>query len=159
MIRTRNSRLYAPIATVVVGSVVAGAIAIGHTWGDALIAEIVTLVVALGYYFLTGSDSDIGAIYGQRSDERQTIVRMNATRFAFIVTIGAAFVCTVIDVALNESYWQPELIGSIGGVAFLIALVRGGVHEERAPREYHGIMATKNMSESADDAGDDEGME
>jgi hypothetical protein len=155
MTRIRNSRLYAPIAAVVVGSVIAGATAIGHTWGDALICEIVTLVVALGYFLLTGSDSDIGAIYGQRSDERQVMVRMRATRFAFMAMIGAAFVCGIISVALNKSYWQADVIASVGGVVFLVSLVRFGVHDE--PREYHGIMSTKNMSESADedDAVDD----
>jgi hypothetical protein len=151
VIRIRNSRFYAPIATVVIGTAIAGATAIGHTWGDALICEIVTFVVALGYFLLTGSDSDIGAIYGQRSDERQIMVRLRATRLAFVMMIGAAYVCAMISVALNESYWQAEVIGSVGGVAFLVSLVRLGVRGEHEPREYHGIMATRNMSEPIED--------
>jgi peptidoglycan/LPS O-acetylase OafA/YrhL len=149
MINTRNSRLCAPIAVVVIGSGIAGATAIGHTWVDALITETVTLALAFGYFLLTGSDSDIGAIYGRRSDERQTTVRLQAARFAFVVMIGAAFVCAVISIALNETYWQADVIGSVGGVAFVASIMHRGVRDEHGPREYHGIMASKNMSEPA----------
>jgi hypothetical protein len=149
MTNSKSSRLYAPTAVGILGTVVAGATAIGHPWVDAVVTEIVTLVLAFGYFLVTGSDSDIGAIYGQRSDERQSTVRLQAARFAFIVMIGVAFVCAVISIALDETYWQADVIGTVGGVAFVASIMRRGVHEERAPREYHGIMATKNMSEPA----------
>ena len=100
----RNSRAFAPLGTLVIGTLVAGAVAIGHTWGDALIAEIVTVVVSLGYVVLTGRDSDVGAIYGQRSDERQREVRANASRMGFVAAMLAAYVCAIVAVAMNQSY-------------------------------------------------------
>ena len=33
MKRLRNSRAFAPLGTLVIGTLVAGAVAIGHTWG------------------------------------------------------------------------------------------------------------------------------
>jgi hypothetical protein len=140
-------RLLAPLAVIAAGSIVAGAVAVGHTWLDALITEIVTLAVATGYFILTGRDSDAGAIYSRRTDERQHVVRMNASRLALIVMICAAFVCAVVTVALNENYWQADVIGSAGGVTFLLGLVIYGAHDERSPSEGRGIMETGSDSE------------
>jgi hypothetical protein len=136
-----------PLAVIAAGSVAAGAVAVGHTWLDALITEIVSLAVATGYFILTGRDSDAGAIYSRRTDERQQVVRMNASRLAFIVMICAAFVCVVVTVALNDNYWQADVIGSLGGVAFLLGLAIYGAHDERAPGEVRGIMETGIDSE------------
>ena len=149
------SRLLMPLAVITAGSIAAGAVAVGHTWLNALITEIVTLAVATGYYIVTGRDSDAGAIYGRRTDERQVRVRMNASRFAFIVMIGAAFVCAVVTVALNDNYWQADVIGSLGGLSFLLGLAIYGAREVRAPGEGRGIMETGNDSErdrSAEDS-------
>lgn len=136
----RYSRAYAPLGTLVIGTLVAGAVAIGHTWADAMIAEIVTVVVSIGYFFLTGRDSDVGAIYGQRSDERQRAVRANASRTGFVAAMLAAYACVIIAVALNQSYWQSDVIIAVGGVAFLSGIARFGTHGERPRLEYHGIM-------------------
>lgn len=136
----KNSRAYAPLCTLVIGSIIAGAVAIGHTWADALIAEIVTVVVSLGYFILTGRDSDVGAIYGQRSDERQREVRAKASRVGFVAAVLAAYACAVIAVATNQSYWQSDVIAAVGGIGFLSGIAKFGAHDERPYREYHGIM-------------------
>ena len=141
------SRLLMPLAVIAAGSVAAGAVAVGHTWLDALITEIVSLAVATGYFILTGRDSDAGAIYSRRTDERQQVVRMNASRLAFIVMICAAFVCVVVTVALNDNYWQADVIGSLGGVAFLLGLAIYGAHDERTPGPGRGIMETNSETE------------
>jgi hypothetical protein len=72
---------------------------------------------------------------------------MNASRLALIVMICAAFVCAVVTVALNENYWQADVIGSAGGVTFLLGLVIYGAHDERSPSEGRGIMETGSDSE------------
>jgi hypothetical protein len=140
MKQLRNSRAFAPVCTLVIGTLVAGAVAIGHTWGDALIAEIVTVVVSLGYIVVTGGDSDVGAIYGQRSDERQQEVRANASRMGFVAAMLAAYACVIVAVAMNQSYWQSDVIVAVGGIGFLSGIAKFGVHDERPDREYHGIM-------------------
>ena len=142
MKRPKGSRVYAPLGTLLVGSMIAGAVAIGHTWGDALIAEIVTVIVSLVYFFVTGRDSDVGAIYGQRSDERQQQVRASASRLGFIAAVSAAYVCAAISVASNESYWQPDVIVAVGGMGFLIGIAKYGAHDERATSVYRGVMSS-----------------
>jgi hypothetical protein len=151
MKQLRNSRAFAPLCTLVIGTLIAGAVAIGHTWGDALIAEFVTVVVSLGYLVLTGRDSDVGAIYGQRSDERQKEVRANASRVVFVTAMLAAYACAMVAVAMNQSYWQPDVIVAAGGIGFLSGIAKFGVHDERPRREYSGIMDTPSKVDDADD--------
>jgi hypothetical protein len=151
MKQLRNSRAFAPLCTLVIGTLVAGAVAIGHTWGDALIAEIVTAVVSLAYLVLTGRDSDVGAIYGQRSDERQREVRANASRMGFVAAMLAAYACAIVAVAMNQSYWQSDVIVVVGGIGFLSGIAKFGVHDERPPRDYHGIMAKPSRVDDEDD--------
>jgi hypothetical protein len=152
MTKTHNSRLTVPLTVSAAGSVIAGAVAVGHTWRGALITEVVTLVIAAAYYVTTGRDSDVGAIYAQRADERQTMVRMNACRLAFIVMICAAFVCAVVTVALHDSYWQADVIGSLGGLAFLFGLKVFGAHDRETPGAGRGMMDTSNESGRRDSA-------
>ena len=155
MKQLRNSRAFAPLWTLVIGTLVAGAVAIGHTWGDALIAEIVTVVVSLGYFVLTGRDSDVGAIYGQRSDERQREVRANASRMGFVAAMLAAYACAIVAVAMNQSYWQSDVVAAVGGIGFLSGIAKFGVHNERPYREYHGIMDKSSIVNDEDLNGDD----
>lgn len=139
-----------PFTVIGAGSIIAGAVAIGHTVNDAVITEIVTLAIAFGYYLLTGRDSDTAAVYGGRTDERQDLVRMNATRLAFVVMVGVAFVCAVVTVAMNDNYWQADVIGSLGGVTYLFGLASYGAHAERHPGGVRGVMAAPGVSERAE---------
>jgi uncharacterized protein (DUF697 family) len=49
MTLTKHSRLVAPVVVAATGSVIAGAVAIGHTWAGAQVAEVVTLLLGVGY--------------------------------------------------------------------------------------------------------------
>jgi hypothetical protein len=152
MMKIHNSRLTVPVTVSAAGSVVAGAVAVGHTWRGALITEVVTLVIAAAYYVAAGRESDAGAIYGQRTDERQATVRLNASRLAFVAMICAAFVCAVVTVAQHDSYWQADVIGSLGGLTFLFSLVIFGAHDRKASGEGRGLMGASNESERNDGA-------
>jgi Predicted membrane protein (DUF2178) len=127
---TNRSRILAPAIVVVGGSIIACAVGVGHGWGHALLAEIITLLLGTAYYLMTGSNSDIGAIYRRRADERQRLVFLKASVTALRVTLAAAFVCVVITVALKQNYWQADLIGSLGGVSFLLGLAAYGASED-----------------------------
>jgi len=142
MTRARHSRLLAPAVIAVAGSVLAGAVAIGHSWRDAVVTEVVALLLCIGFYFLTRSDSDVGSVYGRRADERQQQVRSRATRSAFFVMIGVSFLCVVILVALGKSYWQADLIGSLGGGAYLLTMMIYGAHDVDRASAPHGVMAS-----------------
>jgi hypothetical protein len=131
--RTSSQRWMAPTVVGVAGTLVAGALAIGHGWSKALIAEVVTVILSAGYFVLTGRKSDIGAIYAHRSDERQHLVYLRASAVALRVMLLTAFVCALVSVAMNDSCWQADVIGTVGGVAFVIGLATFGA--EGAERE------------------------
>ena len=128
----KGSRWHAPVTVIIGGSIIALAVGIGHDWSKALITGIITLVLGVGYFLLTRSNSDVGAIYGGRADERQHLVYLRASATALRVILGTAFVCAVITVALNDNYWQSDVIGSVGGVAFLLCLAAYGDDDARA---------------------------
>lgn len=130
MTKTRHPHVLAPAVVTVAGTVLSGAVAIGHSWRDALIAEVVTLLLGVGYFALTRSDSDLGAIYGRRADERQRQVLLKASRVSFVVMICAAFLCAVVTVALGQNYWQADLIGSLGGVSYLLSMAAQGARDD-----------------------------
>jgi hypothetical protein len=111
--KKRHPRLVAPLAPLaplVAGTMVAGAVAIGHTWVGAIVTEVVTVIVSFMYYLLTGRDSDVGAIYGQRSDERQTEVRLKAIRLAFYRRDDHGIRDRDVMVAFGGQYWQEDVL-------------------------------------------------
>jgi predicted membrane protein DUF2178 len=125
----RNPRWHAAGTVLTGGSIIALAVGFGHNWAKALITEIVVVMLAVGYYVLTGNNSDVGAIYGGRADERQHLVYLRASATALRVMLVAAFVCVVVTIALNDNYWQSDVIGSLGAVAFLFCLAAYGDHD------------------------------
>jgi hypothetical protein len=142
MKKMQHSRFLMSVVVLVAGTAMAGAVAGGHTWADALITEVATVVLAAAYYALTASHSDIGDIYAQREDERQRMVLVRAQSVAWRVMILAAFVCALIAVAGNRNYWQADVIGSVGGFSFLFALFAYGAHDESPSSSSEGLMAS-----------------
>lgn len=132
MTSTKTQRFTAPAVVFVGGTIIAAAIAVGHGWSNAAIAEVVTIVLAAGYYLLAGSDSDLGAVYGNRADERQVQVVMRASHISMLLMFAIAFVGVVITVALKKQYWEFELFGNAGGFAYLISILVLGNHDENA---------------------------
>jgi hypothetical protein len=105
VIATRHPRLVAPAVTVVLGSAIALGGWIGTGWGAALAVELVTVIGACAYYLLGGRDSDVGALFGSRPDERQTSIGMRATALTGNVMILVAIGGVVIATATGSSAW------------------------------------------------------
>lgn len=141
MNKVKHSRFLVSVLVFGAGTVMAGAVAVGHTWTDAMITEVITIVLAAAYFALTASHSDIGDIYAQREDERQHEVLVKAQSMAWRVMILTAFVCALIAVAGNHNYWQADVIGSVGGFSFLFALMAYGAHDEQSASLSEGVMA------------------
>jgi hypothetical protein len=95
---TRHRRLVVPAVTVVLGSAIALGAWFGTGWGAALAVELVTVVGACGYHVLGGKDSDAGALFGARPDERQASIGLRATALSgnvmVLVAIGGVVVAT-----------------------------------------------------------------
>lgn len=139
---SKHPRLVTPLVVTAAGTVVAIAAGIGHTWTDALLTEVVVIFLAVAYYLLTGGKGDVGAIYGHRADERQRLVVMRASRLAITVVIGVAFFCAVIAVALNNNYWQADVIGTAGGLSYFLGLMIYGAHDDEATGSARGVMSS-----------------
>ena len=153
MTKFRYPRLVASLAVLAIGTAMALAVGIGHTWTDALSSEITIILITVGYYFLTGSKGDVGAIYRRRTDERQQHVIMKASRLAMLVMFALTFGIALVMVARNENYWQEDVIGSVGGVSFFLGIMIYGTHEEDAAGTSRGIMASdavKGIEETDD---------
>lgn len=123
MIITRHPRLIAPTVTVVLGSAIALGAWIGTGWGAAFAVELVTVMGAFGYYFLGGKDSDVGALFGSRPDERQASIGLRATALTGNVLVLVAIGGVVIATATGSSAWPFFLFCSVGAATFLLGLV------------------------------------
>lgn len=123
MIGTRNPRLVAPAVTVVLGSAIALGAWIGAGWGAALAVELVTVIGACGYYLLGGRDSDVGALFGSRPDERQASIGMRATALTGNVMILVAIGGVIIATAAGTSVWPFFLFCWVGAATFVVGLV------------------------------------
>lgn len=142
MTRSKYARLIAPASTLAVGTAAAIAVRIGHTWTDAIVFEVFILVLSTGWFLLTLTKSDVGAIYGQRQDERQQHVVLRASRFAMIVLFAVTYLTLLIQVASNKVYWQEDVILSVGGVSYFLGLLMYGSHNEDDQGTRRGIMAS-----------------
>jgi hypothetical protein len=144
MIMTRHPRLRAPAVMATGGTVIAAAVVIGQGWAAAVPVEVVTIAAAIGYYLLGGRSSDLAAIIGHRTDERQESIRVRARSLAAQVAGLAALIGYVIELARGSAVWPFELFVAVLAGSFLAGLViyrtRGagpangpdGEHEERS---------------------------
>jgi uncharacterized membrane protein len=131
----KSSRFVAPLAVLIGGTIVSVAIGVGHGWSNGLIGEVATIVISFGYWLATGSKSDLGAVYRNKVDERQQIVYWRASALSVRVMLLAAFVIAVVTVALKANYWQADLIGSLGGLTFILGLANYGANDEQSEHD------------------------
>jgi hypothetical protein len=137
---TKHSRLRAPAAIASLGTIIAGAVAYGRGWSAAITVEIFVLLAAAYVYGVARSDSDIGAVFGRRTDERQRLIEMKARELSMAVMYLASVVCVAIALSLKQNYWQADVIGSVGGISFLLGLKIYGPHEDESLGR--GMMAS-----------------
>jgi hypothetical protein len=122
MTRIRNTRLQTPAAAVLAGAGIACAFGIRQDWSSAIIAAAVTLCLAGALYFIGGQDTDLGAVLGQRDDERQQLVALRAAQLSLIGVFYALVAACVIAAAVKHAFWPFEILVDITGVSYLIGL-------------------------------------
>lgn len=136
--RTRGERLArwrTPLSIFVIGTAAAGAVAATSGWADAATVEIFAVLTAAGFFALAGSDSDAGAVFGHRMDERQGEVALRAQALAFRVMYLVSVVCVVVVLSQRGSYWQADVVGSSGGITFIVGLRLYGLRSGAPARE------------------------
>jgi hypothetical protein len=123
MTRTTRPRLRVPGVMAIGGSAIALATLVNSGWQAALPVEAFTIAATIGYYVLGGRDSDFGAIFGGRSDERQASAGMKATALAGSVTGVVALGGFVIATAVGSTIWPFALFCCVTAASFLAGLV------------------------------------
>jgi hypothetical protein len=123
MTTTKNSRLRVPAVMAIGGSAIALATLVNSGWEAALFVELFTIAATTGYYVLGGRDSDAGALFGSRPDERQMSVGMKATALAGNVMGIVALGGFVIATAMGAAIWPFALFCAVGAASFLAGLV------------------------------------
>jgi hypothetical protein len=101
---------------------------LGRGWGAALGVELVTALATLGYYVLGGRDSDLGAMIGARSDERQATIGMRAAALSGMTLGTVALGGFVIATAMGRWVWPFLFFAVVGSAAYLTGLV---IYRER----------------------------
>ncbi len=118
----KHGRLAAPAIMIIGGTGLAGAVVVGQGWEAAVPAEAVAVVAAIGYYIWGGRDSDMGAMFGSRVDERQSLLRMRAQSLGGAAGGAAALIGYMVAVALKDPVWPFVLVLGVGAAAFIAGL-------------------------------------
>ncbi|HXQ75430.1 MAG TPA: hypothetical protein VN791_02955 [Acidimicrobiales bacterium] len=123
MIATASARLRVPAVMAIGGSAIALGSLVGAGWKSGLGVEVVTVMATIGYYVLGGRDSDAGALFGSRPDERQAGIAMRATTSTGNVLCVVVLGGFVVTTALGRDVWPFALMSVVGGITFVVALV------------------------------------
>jgi hypothetical protein len=123
MIKTLHPRLVIPATMAVLGTAIAIASWIGSGWASAVGVEFVTVIATAAYYVLGGRDSDFGALFGSRPDERQASVSVRATALAANALVLLAIGGVIVSTAMGALVWPFLLFGVVGACTYMIGLV------------------------------------
>jgi hypothetical protein len=106
----------------VLGTAIAIGSLVSSGWTAALAVEAATVFAMIGYYLLGGRDNDIGAIIGQRHDERQVTIHLRAAALTGGMLCLVAVIGFAIQTARGASIWPFTLFGCVGAATFLFGL-------------------------------------
>jgi hypothetical protein len=125
----QRRRLRAPVFTAACGLALTVAVLVAAGWTAAAPVAAVTVVSAIAYYLIGGTDTDAGALIGSRADERQSTLRLWARAFAGLSLLAMGTVGAIVSAALHRAAWPYALVVGLGAACFLggLALYRSGV--------------------------------
>src|SRR5580693_6970102 len=122
MMRLSHGRLRVPAAVLILGTGLAAAVLVGQGWHNAVLVEVVTAIAAVGYFLLGGLSTDVGAIYGSSGDERQQLVRLRAQALTGVMTVLAAVIGFMVQIARQAPTWPFEVVAGTAVVSFVAGL-------------------------------------
>jgi len=127
----KHGRLVAPAMTIIFGTGLAAAVAAAQGWEAAIPVAVIAVAGAVGYYVWGGRDSDTGAMFGPRVDERQSLLRMRAQALAAMAVAVTGVVGYMVAVALKDPVWPFVLFLGVEAVVFIAGLVIYGARGAR----------------------------
>lgn len=123
MSNSRYGRLWVPLMAAIGGSAISLSVGLGqHQWEAIVIGEVVTVLVAVFLFAMSSQDSDVGAVLAHHADERQELVRLQASRVSAIVAVAGSIIACVVAAAQGAVYWPYEAIYVAAGLAYLISI-------------------------------------
>jgi hypothetical protein len=123
MTQTTRRRLWAPALMMLFGSMIAFGGLLDQGWGAGVEAEVVGVAAALGYYWLGGTDTDMGAMLAQRADERQVGIRQRGQALAAAVMFAGAVAGALTCAALGLPAWPFAEVAAVGATSFFASLL------------------------------------
>lgn len=146
MTRSRYRLLWAPVIAGVAGSAISLAVGLGRdNWAAVLIGEAATAITVVVLYVVVRGDSDLGAVLGHSTDERQDLVRLKASRVSTLVAVTASVVACVVAAAMNDTYWPFEVIYLVTGAAYLVSLKVYGAGDDANPADAEDEVGQMDM--------------
>jgi hypothetical protein len=121
-VRRSCKYLAAPIFGVLIGVVYLVAFWVGGSLANGVFGLVVMVAFSL-LLLLAGRRSETVRGLLDRRDERITAIDLRATAvtaFAMIAVTGVAF---VVEVARGQSGWPYSMIGAVGGLAYVAAVI------------------------------------
>ena len=128
MMRLSHGRLRVPGGMLILGTGLAAAVLVGQGWHNAIPVEVVTVITAAGYFLLGGLNTDVGAIYGSSGDERQQMVRLRAQALTGVVTVLAAVIGFMVQIARRAPTWPFGVVVGTAAASFVVGLAIYRVH-------------------------------
>lgn len=140
MAGTRYARLWVPLMAGVGGTAISLSVGLGqHAWPAIVIGEVLTLMAVAFLVFAGMQDTDMGALLGHRTDERQALIRLKAARMSAVVAVVASVVACVVSAAAGSTYWPFEVIYLGAGLSYVAGLrFYGADRDEPEPTEPGG---------------------
>jgi hypothetical protein len=117
-----------PAGMLLLGTGLAAAVLVGQGWHNAIPVEVVTVIAAVGYFLLGGLSTDVGAIYGSSGDERQQMVRLRAQALTGVVTVLAAVIGFMVQIARRAPTWPFVVVVGTAAASFVVGLAIYRVH-------------------------------
>jgi hypothetical protein len=131
-----------PAGAVLAGAVFAAAWIIRggpHSWEFATLFAVLALGRAFAFWVWGGEESDAGAVFGSRGDERQKQVGQQSWALTGRLAMLAAFIGLTVAVAVKATWWWPFLVMfCVTGAAFLLGLAGSGFPKEGAASNHGG---------------------
>lgn len=131
---SRRRRWYVMAGIAVYGAVIAAVVVPGHGWAAVIPVEAITVAGAIAAYVWSGRDTDLGALIGQRADERQRIIRMKTQALVGKVmsaAVATAFLVAFAVKARPSTLWPLVILVGVAGLSAAAGLVFYRTHDTR----------------------------
>jgi hypothetical protein len=120
--KTSRKYLATPIFGVAMGVVylVALSIAGSPVWG---VLALAMMVAASGGLLLARRRSETVKGLLDRGDERITAIDLRATAITALALIAVILIAFVVQIARGQSGWPYSMLGFVGGVTYIVAVI------------------------------------